>query len=142
VNIGQAASASGVSAKMIRYCEAIGVLPAAARRESGYRDYGEHDVHRLRFVRRARDLGFPIERIRSLPALWSDRSISNAEVRAIATAQTAELGMQAQQLDAMIATLRHLVESCRGRPRAPCPILEELGGRTRRAGGAPVRPAA
>ena len=142
MNIGQAASASGVSAKMIRYYEAIGLLPAPARRESGYRDYGEHDVHRLRFVRRARDLGFPIERIRSLLALWSDRSISNAEVRAIATAQIAELDARARQLDTMVATLRHLVESCRGRSRAPCPILAELGGRTRRAGGARVRPAA
>ena len=78
MNIGQASRASGVSAKMIRYYESIDLIPRSARRESGYRDYSAHDVHRLGFIRRARDLGFPVERIRALLALWSDRDRSNA----------------------------------------------------------------
>ncbi len=127
MNIGQASAASGVSAKMIRYYESIALLPAAGRRDSGYRDYGEEDVHRLTFVRRARDLGFSIEQIRSLLALWSDTGRSNADVRAIARTHLREMEEQARKLADMIATLKALVGSCEKGMRATCPIIEELG---------------
>jgi len=127
MNIGQASRASGVSAKMIRYYESISLLPEAARRDSGYRDYDATDVHRLSFVRRARDLGFSIERIRELLLLWSDRDRGNADVRAVANAHIAELQDQAAKLEEMIATLRHLVRSCRGENRDDCPIMADLG---------------
>jgi MerR family copper efflux transcriptional regulator len=127
MNIGQAAKASGISTKMIRYYESIGLLPAAGRRDSGYRDYGQEDVHRLAFVRRARDLGFSMEQIRSLLALWSDRERSNADVRAIARAHVKEMEEQARKLQQMIGTLNHLIGSCEKQSRAGCPIIEELG---------------
>ncbi|MEW6449106.1 MAG: Cu(I)-responsive transcriptional regulator [Pseudomonadota bacterium] len=126
MNIGQASRNSGVSAKMIRYYESIGLLPAAARKNSGYRDYDAMDVHRLAFVRRARDLGFSIERIRELLALWSDRTRGNVDVRAIANAHISELQTQAENLEEMIATLRHLVRSCCAENRAECPIMADL----------------
>src|SRR3954470_14574821 len=94
MNIGQATKASGVSAKMIRYYEATGLLPPADRRASGYRDYSETDVHRLRFLRRARDLGFSIATIRELLSLWSDHRRSNADVRAVALSHVANLEAQ------------------------------------------------
>lgn len=126
MNIGQASRQSGVTAKMIRYYESIGLLPEAARKESGYRDYDVMDVHRLAFVRRARDLGFSLERIRALLELWSDRARGNADVRAIANAHISELQKQAEKLEEMITTLRHLVRSCRGENRAECPIMADL----------------
>jgi Cu(I)-responsive transcriptional regulator len=128
MNIGQASKASGVSAKMIRYYEGTGLLPEADRRDSGYRDYGPTDIHRLRFVRRARDLGFSVAQIRDLLALWSDRTKDNAEVRAVARAHIAELEAQATALQDMIATLHHLVDSCRGSRRPDCPIMADLSG--------------
>lgn len=144
MNIGQAAAATGVSAKMIRYYESIALLPAAGRRDSGYRDYGQDDVHRLTFVRRARDLGFSMDQIRGLLALWSDDGRSNADVRAIARTHVREMEAQAQKLQAMIATLNQLIGSCETGARAGCPIIEELGDhkpapalppkKTRRAG--------
>ncbi|MGU9979245.1 MerR family DNA-binding protein [Phreatobacter sp. HK31-P] len=127
MNIGQASAASGVSAKMIRYYESIALLPAAGRRDSGYRDYGEEDVHRLGFVRRARDLGFSIDQIRSLLALWGDTGRSNADVRAIAQTHLKEMEDQARKLQDMIATLKALVGSCEKGRRSACPIIEELG---------------
>lgn len=127
MNIGQASAASGVSAKMIRYYEAIALLPAAGRRDSGYRDYGEEDIHRLGFVRRARDLGFSIEQIRSLLALWGDTGRSNADVRAIARTHLKEMEEQARKLQDMIAALKALVGSCEKGQRSACPIIEELG---------------
>jgi MerR family copper efflux transcriptional regulator len=127
MNIGQASAASGVSAKMIRYYESIALLPAAERREQGYRDYGHEDIHRLAFVRRARDLGFSIDQIRSLLALWSDTGRSNADVRAIARTHVREMEEQARKLQQMIGTLNHLIGSCEKGSRAGCPIIEELG---------------
>jgi MerR family copper efflux transcriptional regulator len=127
MNIGEAAAASGVSAKMIRYYESIALLPPAGRRESGYRDYGPEDVHRLTFVRRSRDLGFSIEQIRSLLALWTDTGRSNADVRAIARTHVREMEDQARKLQQMIGTLNHLIGSCETGARAGCPIIEELG---------------
>lgn len=126
MNIGQASEGSGVSAKMIRYYESIGLLPAAGRRESGYRDYSESDIHRLRFVRRARDLGFSTDRIRELLALWSDSRKSDARVRAVAEGHVAELEAQARDLQEMIAVLRHLISACAKGDRPHCPILADL----------------
>ena len=128
MNIGQASKASGVSAKMIRYYESVGLLPEADRRESGYRDYGAPDLHRLAFVRRARDLGFSMDHIRALLSLWSDGSRSTAEIRAVATAHVEELKAQALKLQEMIGTLNHLIGACKRGDRPHCPIITSLGG--------------
>jgi len=129
VNIGQASTASGVSQRMIRHYEKIGLIPTPPRRDSGYRDYSDADVHRLRFIANARDLGFPIEEIQMLLALWSDRGRSSAEVKALATARAAELERKAALLEAMRRTLVDLAERCHGDARPDCPILESLARR-------------
>ena len=126
MNIGQASEASGVSQRMIRHYEKIGLIPAASRRDSGYRDYSPGDVHRLRFIANARDLGFPIEDIRVLLQLWSDRERSSAEVKALATARADELGRKVVALEAMRRTLMDLAEKCHGDARPDCPILDGL----------------
>ena len=128
MQIGAAAKASGVTAKMIRHYEAIGLVPSAGRRDNDYRDYGEDDVHRLQFIRRARDLGFPIEQIRGLLRLWSDRERSNADVKAIALAHIGELERKIEQLREMAATLHHLADACDGTGRPDCPIIRGLEG--------------
>jgi MerR family copper efflux transcriptional regulator len=128
MNIGEAAHASGVSQRMIRHYEKIGLIAKAARRASGYRDYDERDVHTLRFVRRARDLGFPIEEIGKLLALWRDRSRASADVKALATARAAELARKEQELRAMRRALEQLATACHGDDRPDCPILDDLGG--------------
>ena len=116
---------------MIRHYESIGLLPAAGRRESGYRDYEHADVHRLQFVRRARDLGFSIDRIKTLLRLWSDRDRSNAEVKALALTHVVELQEKIKQLQVMSATLSRLAKACDGDGRPDCPILHDLErGRT------------
>ncbi len=127
MQIGQAAAASGVSAKMIRHYESIGLIAPAGRRDSNYRVYDEADVHRLRFIRRARDLGFPIERIRDLLRLWSDRARASAEVKNIALAHLEELDRKIAEMRDMAATLRALAEACDGDARPNCPILRGLG---------------
>jgi MerR family copper efflux transcriptional regulator len=134
MQIGQAARESGISAKMIRHYEAIGLLPAAGRRESGYRDYADADVHRLQFIRRARDLGFPMERIRLLLKLWSDRNRSNTEVKAVALAHVAELEEKVRHLREMSDVLTRLAADCDGDGRPDCPIIRGLEG------GAPASP--
>ena len=126
MNIGQASSASGVSQRMIRHYEKIGLIPAPPRRDSGYRDYSDPDVARLRFVAHARDLGFPIEEIRALLGLWEDRSRSSADVKALATARAEELGRKARALEQMRATLLDLAARCHGDERPDCPIIERL----------------
>jgi len=126
MNIGQAAQASGVSAKMIRYYETTGLVPKAARRESGYRDYAEADVHRLRFIRRARDLGFTVDRIGELLALWSDRSRASADVKTIALGHVEALRAKRAEIDGMIGTLETLADSCHGDDRPECPIIDGL----------------
>jgi Cu(I)-responsive transcriptional regulator len=129
MKIGEASSQSGVSQRMIRHYEAIGLIPAAARRESGYRDYDERDVHSLRFIRRARDLGFPVEEIGRLLALWHDRGRASAEVKALALSRAAELRRKAAELDAMRRSLEHLAATCHGDGRPDCPILDDLEGK-------------
>ena len=126
MNIGQAASASGVSAKMLRHYEGIGLVPKAGRTEAGYRTYGEAEVHTLRFIRRARDLGLPIERIRLLVGLWRDKDRSSADVKALAVEHIEHLCEKVAQMEEMIATLRHLAERCSDDDRPDCPILEGL----------------
>ena len=128
MNIGQASGASGVSQRMIRHYEKIGLIPAPPRRDSGYRDYSDADVARLRFAAHARDLGFPIEEIRALLGLWQDRSRSSADVKALATARAEELGRKAQALEQMRATLLDLAKRCHGDDRPDCPIIDELVG--------------
>lgn len=126
MNIGEAARASGVSAKMIRYYEDIGLIPPAARTAAGYRAYSESDVHRLTFVRRARDLGFPVREIGDLLSLWSDRSRHSADVKRIATAHIADLHQKIDELRQMADTLQTLVDCCAGDHRPDCPILAGL----------------
>jgi len=126
MNIGQATDATGVSQRMIRHYEKIGLIPAPARLDSGYRDYSDADVHRLKFVANARDLGFPIEEIRSLLSLWQDRSRASREVKALALFRASELGRKAALLEAMRATLLDLAEACHGDDRPDCPILDRL----------------
>ena len=142
MRIGEAARRSGLSTKMIRHYEAIGLLPAAGRRDSGYRDYADADVHTLKFIRRARDLGFSIERIRVLLKLWTDRRRSNAEVKAVALSHVAELEEKARQLSDMSTLLKALAQACDGDGRPDCPILEGLEGAPQpRAGTAATRSA-
>lgn len=126
MNIGAAAAASGVSVKMIRHYEAIGLLRPAARRQNDYRDYGEHEIHELRFVGRARRLGFSIEEITALLALWRDKRRPSREVRRIARTHLDDLESRILQMQAMAAALRALVRSCHGDDRPGCPILEDL----------------
>ena len=126
MNIGQAARASGVSAKMIRYYESNGLLPPADRTAAGYRVYSDADVHRLRFVRRARDLGFQMAEISELLGLWNDRSRHSADVRKLARAHIGELRGRMEQLQQMVDTLQELVDACAGDERPDCPILAGL----------------
>ena len=129
MKIGQISAASGVSQRMIRHYEKIGLIPAALRRDSGYRDYDLRDVHTLRFIGRARDLGFPIEDIRTLLALWSDRGRSSADVKQVALSRASELRERMAVLEGMCRTLEHLAEACHGDERPDCPILDELESR-------------
>lgn len=126
MNIGEAASASGVSAKMTRYYESIGLLPAAARTESGYRVYSADDVHALRFIRHARDLGFSIEQIQQLLALWRDRSRASADVKRLALQHVEELEHKIRELRQLAKTFKHLADNCRRDQRPRCPIIRTL----------------
>jgi Cu(I)-responsive transcriptional regulator len=126
MNIGAAAAASGVNAKMIRHYEAIGLLRPVERRRNDYRDYGERDVHELRFIGRARRLGFSMQEIGALLALWRDRGRPSREVKRIADAHIRELESRIADMQAMAKTLRELVRACRGDDRPDCPILEDL----------------
>ena len=126
INIGQAAKASGVSAKMIRHYEEVGLTPAASRSEAGYRQYSEAEVHSLRFIRHARDLGFSIAQIGELVGLWQNRRRSSSRVKALALAHVAELESKLAKLQAMKDTLQHLAHCCHGDDRPECPILDRL----------------
>ena len=126
MNIGEAAKFSGVSAKMIRYYEQIGLIPKAARSEAGYRHYSTPDAYSLRFIRRARDLGFSVEQIAELLVLWRDRDRASADVKAMALSHAAGLKTRIAELQAMVQTLEHLADHCHGDDRPECPILADL----------------
>ena len=128
MNIGQAAANSALTAKMIRHYEEIGLIPSPSRQASNYRDYDQADVHRLRFIRRARDLGFSIDRIRDLLKLWSDRNRCSSEVKAIAMAHVAELEVKIEHMREMARTLHGLADACEGDERPECPIIRDLEG--------------
>ena len=128
MQIGDASRATGVSAKMIRHYESIGLIPAADRRDSNYRDYGHQDLHRLGFIRRARDLGFSIEEIRDLLRLWGDTQRASADVKALTQSHIAELDRKIALLGEMRGTLASLVDACDGDNRPDCPIIENLAG--------------
>lgn len=128
MNIGQASNASGVSAKMIRYYESIGLIEAPARTESNYRVYDAEDVHTLRFIKRARTLGFSVEETGTLLGLWRDKSRASADVKRVALDHIAELETKIADLQGMVKTLKHLADCCGGNNRPTCPILDDLAG--------------
>ena len=127
-NIGQASEASGVSAKMIRHYEEHGFIPKAGRTVAGYRIYKDADVHMLRFIRRARDLGFSLAEIKTLLGLWQNRRRASADVKKMATKHVAELDRKIAEMQAMRRTLVNLAQNCHGDDRPDCPILEDLAG--------------
>lgn len=126
MNIGKAAAASGVSERMIRHYEKIGLIPAAPRGDSGYRDYDRRDLHTLAFIGRARDLGFSVDEIRTLLALWQDKARASADVKALALARAEELRRKERELNQMRRSLEHLAARCAGNDRPECPILGDL----------------
>jgi MerR family transcriptional regulator, copper efflux regulator len=128
MNIGQASKASGVSQRMIRHYEKLALIPAPPRRDSGYRDYSDSDVHRLRFIANARDLGFPIAEIADLLSLWHDRDRASADVKALALARAEDLGRKAAALERMRGALLDLAKRCHGDGRPDCPIIDGLSG--------------
>jgi MerR family copper efflux transcriptional regulator len=125
-NIGQAAKASGISAKMIRHYEEVGLLPEASRTFSGYRTYNHQDVHMLRFIRHSRDLGFSIKQIADLLSLWRDRNRPSSKVKQMALEHIEMLNQKIQELISMKSELTRLVSCCHGDERPDCPILDEL----------------
>lgn len=131
MNIGEAAAASGVTAKMIRHYESLQLIPQAARTLSGYRTYSSRDVHMLRFIRRARSLGFSIRQIAELLDLWRDQSRSSAKVKALALAHIDELERKIEEMQSMKNELQRLAQCCHGDERPECPILESLSGQGR-----------
>ncbi len=130
VNIGTAADLSGISAKMVRHYESLGLLPRVARTDSGYRQYSEADVHTLRFIKRARDLGFSMAEIAELVALWQNRRRASASVKRIAQKHVDELATRIEAMQAMQRTLRQLLHHCHGDERPDCPILDDLASHT------------
>jgi MerR family copper efflux transcriptional regulator len=127
MNIGQAATATGITAKMIRYYESINLIPPGRRSDSGYRIYGDNDLHALRFVKRARTLGFSLEQIRELLSLWQNKERASADVKSIAMGHVAELNQRIAELTEMRDTLQTLASCCHGDNRPDCPILQSLG---------------
>lgn len=127
MNIGAASTASGVGAKMIRHYEAVGLLHPAPRRNNSYRDYGAHEVHELRFIGRARKLGFSMSEIGTLLGLWRDKQRASREVKQIALRHLSELEQRIADMRSMANALSKLAQSCHGDDRADCPILDDLG---------------
>lgn len=128
VNIGTAARLSGVSAKMVRHYESLGLLPKVGRTDAGYRQYSEAEVHTLRFIKRARELGFSMEEIGELVGLWQNRRRASASVRRIAQRHAQDLAQRIEAMQGMQRTLQHLIHCCHGDERPDCPILEDLAG--------------
>ena len=128
-NIGEAAAATGVSAKMIRHYEGAGLIPPASRTFAGYRLYAEADLHRLRFIKRARTLGFSMKQIEVLLGLWNDQSRASAKVKKLAKAHADELAQKILEMQAMQRTLENLARHCQGNERPECPILDDLARR-------------
>ncbi|MBI3438750.1 MAG: Cu(I)-responsive transcriptional regulator [Proteobacteria bacterium] len=126
MNIGDASERSGVSAKMIRYYENVGLLPSVPRRTNGYRDYGDQEVAVLQFVRRTRDLGFSLDEVSTLLALWSDKKRPSREVKRLAEDHIADLERRIREMRAVMKTLRGLAKHCHGDERSECPILDDL----------------
>ncbi|MBI6851986.1 Cu(I)-responsive transcriptional regulator [Pseudomonas lijiangensis] len=126
MNIGQAASKSGLSAKMIRYYESIGLLRPASRSDSGYRLYSAEDLHTLAFIKRSRDLGFSLEEVGRLLTLWQDRQRASSDVKALAHKHIDDLNQKIEELASLRDTLQELVEHCHGDDRPDCPILKDL----------------
>jgi len=127
-NIGDASASTGVSAKMIRHYESVGLIPRASRTFAGYRLYADSDLHRLRFIKRSRNLGFSMKQIETLLVLWSDKHRASSEVKKLAQAHAAELGAKILEMQAMQRTLLDLSKHCRGNQRPDCPILDDLAG--------------
>ncbi len=127
LQIGQAAKRADVSTKMVRHYESLGLLPAVARTESGYRQYSDKDVHTLRFIKRARTLGFSMPEISELLTLWQNKRRSSASVKRIAASHVADLDRRIDELSTMKRSLQTLVDCCHGDHRPDCPILDELG---------------
>ncbi len=128
MNIGQAAAATGVTAKRIRYYEQIGLIEPAGRTDAGYRHFGERDLHTLRFIQSARRLGFSMPKISNLLALWRDQNRSSADVKRLAKEHIAELELKIAELQSMVDTLRHLSHKCSGDARPDCPIIASFEG--------------
>lgn len=126
MNIGEVAKLSGVNAKMIRRYEEEGIIPKAKRLSSGYRSYTENDAHILRFIKRARELGFSMKDIKQLVSLWKNKSRSSSQVKSIAQKHIQLLEKKREEINAILHTLNHLVQCCHGDHRPECPILEEL----------------
>ena len=126
MNIGQASERSGVSAKMIRYYESVGLMPSAARRANGYRDYGDQEVAVLQFVRRTRDLGFSLDEVSALLALWSNKKRPSREVKRMAEQHIADLEHRIREMRTVMKTLRGLSKTCHGDERSDCPILDDF----------------
>jgi len=130
MNIGEAARAAGLTAKTLRYYETVGLMPAAARRGSGYRDYGRREIDRLRFIARARGLGFSVEEVRRLLSLWDDRGRASAEVKRLALGHVGALDARIGELQSLRRTLAELAARCHGDDRPDCPILEDIAAGT------------
>jgi MerR family transcriptional regulator, copper efflux regulator len=128
VNIGMASRMSGVTPKMVRHYESLGLLPSVGRTDSGYRQYTEAEVHTLRFIKRARELGFPMSDIAELVGLWRNRRRASGNVKRIAQKHSDELGQRIEAMQAMQRTLQHLIHCCHGDERPDCPILDDLAG--------------
>jgi Cu(I)-responsive transcriptional regulator len=128
INIGEAARRSGVSPKMVRHYESLGLLPRIARTDSGYRQYSETEVHTLRFIRRSRELGFSMEEIAQLLGLWQNRRRASASVRRVAQQHAQDLQQRIEALQSMQRSLQHLIHCCHGDDRPDCPILDDLAG--------------
>lgn len=126
MNIGEAAERAGVTPKMVRHYESLGLLPTVRRTESGYRVYADSEIHTLRFIKRSRDLGFSMAEIAELLALWQDRRRPSSKVKKLAEQHALELERKINELESMRKTLRHLIHCCSGDERPDCPILEDL----------------